>query len=805
MPFTAALLLTSFALGSDAITDLDAKNRLSIAWSRSAIKLVADPTQPSPASFQSAIDVALAAAELTPTDSQAWRVVQGIAETSDDGLPSAQAALRVAIDQLSRLDASDSVIRLARLSEAAERGMASENRVAAYEKLLQPSARQRVGNQIASRLSFDLALLQKRRGDSDGWNTRLREAVSLDPNFPTAAEALAGFEAGSGASTALIANALVTAITADPGNISSLYALARICMREGLYDEADHLVELAAQIGTLDLDYVLVDDMIAMRVLAQWGMGKHEEANKIAGARQSELNAILRRRMGDSAATDRREDEVGPRVTLPSSLACVRAAACKSGALPNAEKVMQEAIISLTEDEKSAGTNASAVAAIRLQKAWMLLTIGSSADVKEVQPLLDLIQTTTPLNDAAKTRFRGWLKLRANQPEAALAELQPIAEMDTGARVGVGLAQMALGRTKESAVNQLAVARANRDTAIGLYASDRVFDIVKSRPTPTPEATAIREAITRMPKQVWKLATDQGQALLCSATFGTPLNAFDSIPLTITLQNRSGLTLAILPSGPIESRAALLLNASVIGKRPISLPPWIFPIDRKLQLKPLETLSFEVDMARTPLADVLLADPLSGAIIESHVVSNFRLTIERVQAGFMGNISESAVLRSPSLRVNAGWREDALSEIRHPDNMGDTLKLVMLAYDLVAQAQKNSTAPPDAAWNEITEAWKKLSAPAQAWTLMVLPKSKLDLIAPLLEAAKASTDSMVRMSYLLRWVESPDDVMLAAAVRSGGRLASVAEGVKALLQSRARDAADVNQQTGGGGVMGGDH
>ena len=51
-------------------------------------------------------------------------------------------------------------------------------------------------------------------------------------------------------------------------------------------------------------------------------------------------------------------------------------------------------------------------------------------------------------------------------------------------------------------------------------------------------------------------------------------------------------------------------------------------------------------------------------------------------------------------------------------------------------------------------------------------------------------------------VVAPDDVTLAAAIRSGGRLATAAESVKALLQSKALDAADVNQSLEDAGVFG---
>ena len=214
-------------------------------------------------------------------------------------------------------------------------------------------------------------------------------------------------------------------------------------------------------------------------------------------------------------------------------------------------------------------------------------------------------------------------------------------------------------------------------------------------------------------------------------------------------------------------------------------------------------MEFTVDLGRTTLMDVLLGDPIAGAIISGRIISNFRLTTERVHAGFMGSVGETSLLRIPAVRIGPGWCEDALSEIRHPDSSSDMVKLVMYAYHLSREGFASGKTDMDPAWSEICEAWTRLPAAAQAWTLMVLPKSNLTALEPMLEAARVSKDPMVRISYLLRWVESPDDVMLVAAARGDGRLAITAAGVKARLVGRARDAAAVNQGLEDAGVFGG--
>ena len=793
--------VTGLFAAPDNLLELDASRRLGAAWSRSAVQLVADSSMPDTDCFVAAVEVALLAAELAPENAQGWRTVVSVAELAPEESQTAAAAMSRALKEIGKLDPADSVVHLARLTDAAERGTVAEDRVAAYEQLLKPESRARLAPPVSARLAFDLALLQKRRGEPEAWVKWLRESCALDPSFPTGTETLAGVEAGLGSPLEVVARALVDAVTADPGNIPTLNALARVCLHEGLYAEADRLLELASKAAALDLDYRVVDDIVADRVIALWGQGLHAEAAKVADARQAELNAMLRRRLGETTATETQEDvNAGPTVTLPSSLASVRAALGRSAGLPNLDASVELAVRSLGDERTLADGDPKAQAALDLQSAWLQATIGDAA---AAATLLASVEKVAPLTDQAKARFDGWLKLRRNENEAALAALQPIAEQDPAAKLGMGMALEALGRPKEAAAAYVAVARARRGTVVGVYAADRLFGLVKARPSASAEAETVRQALAKLPKSVLSLVSEQGQALLVTLRFAAPPTTLDSVPLTITLQNRTSIPLEIAPNGPIESRAAVLLSAAVVGQRPVSLSPWILALDRRFQLKPLEQMSIDVDMARTPLASVLLSDPLSGALIEARMVTNFRLTAERVQAGFMGNLSESAMLRIPAVQVDAAWREDALGEIRQPDRPEDLMKFALLAFDLASRAAKGETGL-EPSWKALNDAWLLLPPSAQAWALMVLPKTRPDAMAPILEAAKVSTDERVRVSYLLHWVDSPDDVQIAAAERSGGRMAKIAAGVRGLLRAKARDAADVNQDLGGGSAFGSD-
>ena len=830
MPFAAIFTICAALSQSPTETmELDAARRLSAAWSRAAVAMLAEPGTPGAESFVGALEVALAAAELAPNEAQAWRTVMDLAELGDADQPQVAAANSRALKELGRLDPADDSVRLARVIDAIERGPTADDRLKAYERLLAPESRKTLGVPVSARIAFDLALLEKRRGSMGGWQKWLRESTAIDPFFPLAAETLAGVEAGSGAPLKDVATALARSITADPGSIVSLCALSRICLHEGAYEDAERLLALASRAADLNIELTLVDDLIADRMLALWGLGRHDDALKAFDARRRQVNAALRRRLGDSGASAAEgEQSAGPQVHLPSSENSVWVAVLASqlmsasGSLEAAKEADRKRLDAAIEytlsglaQEQEQETSEAAKAVIALQRAWIGATVGDPATVED---LLATAQRTAPMSDEAVARFQGWVRLRRNDFEGALALLQPIAAKDPAARVGMAMAMAGLGRQRDAAGEFLQVARDNRDNVVGLFAADRLHALLGKRVGASGEAAAVREAVRSIPEAVFALTTQQAQALATSVTFGPPTNAFESLPLRIAIQNRTALPLEITPNGPIESKIALRLEATIIGEsRPVSLPPSIIPIDRRMQLKPRDTLTLEVDMARTPLGGALLRNPLAGIIIEARVITNFRLTADNTPAGFLGNISEKAMLRLPATVVTPGWREDAIGELRNPDLPADLVKLVQFAHDL-SRAQNTGTkgeAEPksedeskriEAGWAVVNDAWRKLPPLAQAWALMVLPNGEGQFVSlgPILEEAKVSKSESVRLSYLLRWVKSQEDPQFEAAARSGGRVAAVASGVKAMRRAITADEADTTQGAGDIGVLGGD-
>lgn len=133
LSFAATFLACALAGGQDNLVELDATQKLSIAWSRAAIQMIYAPVDPTPENYAGSLEVARAAAALDPNESEAWRIVLELADATSDGIPQARPAAIEAALQLSKLDPNDLVIRLLRLSDAVDRSVTAEDRIISYE------------------------------------------------------------------------------------------------------------------------------------------------------------------------------------------------------------------------------------------------------------------------------------------------------------------------------------------------------------------------------------------------------------------------------------------------------------------------------------------------------------------------------------------------------------------------------------------------------------------------------------------------------------------------------------------------
>lgn len=794
-----ATMVLSFALSGTAEKTLEAEalQRLSVAWGRASMQMISEPEEPTPENYAGALEIARMAAELAPNDPEGWMSVLEISNATNGAMPSATVAANEAVIQLCKLSPNNLVMRLSRLNDVVNRSTTADKRISAYEHFLQPSSVSKISTQVASRLAFDYSLLLRRRGDGDASLMQLRQAVKLDPSFPAAASQLAAYALETSSSFTVTANALVDAILANPNEISYFKELGDICLTQGMYDQADMLLGIAARIAEKNLMSNEFEGLLAQQMLARWGMGKHQKADALFQARKQQVFDIAREKINSGLPVETLTD-------MTATMNSIHALICKSGSLPNSEEALADVDAVLDNQLESAKDNPAQRATLLLAKAWLCLAVG--ANTQSVESWLKETEDLQLLSAEAKIKFSGWMKLREGMTAEAIEILKPISAKNPGAHLGYALALAKSGNTKEAAKEFAAIARADRAHALGLYASDQLFQIVNKRMGPSDKAPEIQVALDRLPKEFALFAKDETPFVKVSAEFlSTTAKPFESLPCKIEITNQSPITLAISSDGPIETRAAIVLELISGGKIPQILPPIIFLLDRQIEIARNEKMSFVVDIARTPAAMALLQSPLEGAYLQLEMITNFRLTLETVMPGFFGRATSKNSIRISPVVCNAAWRDEALGSIHHCDKPNDLAILVLLAFDLAGRSGDTASASEvKEGWAEVAEAWKSLPPAAQAWTLMVLPKEPIVMTDPIMKAAKQSQDVRVQMSALLRWVDTEEDPFLNAIERGGNQqLITVASSVRARIANRLLREAKVVESTEEFGIFGG--
>ena len=798
LSFATLALTMALSAPPEKTVEVEALQRLSGAWSRAAMQMISEPEVPAPENYEGAVVISRMAAELQPNDAEGWRSLLEIADATDEGMLSSATAANEAVLRMSKLAPGNLVLRLARLDEVVNRSTTAEERITAYEHLLQPASIDKISRQVASRLAFDYSLLLRRRGDADAAMIRLRESVKLDRWFPSATSQVAAYELEADSSLEIRSNALVDAILANPTEISHFKELGHICMGQGMYEQADILFGIASRIASRNLMSNEFESLLIQQMLARWGMGKHQKADNIFQARKQEILEITKEKINSGLAAQ-------PVTALTPAMNTIHAVMCKSGSLPNAQEALDEAISGLDMQIEAMKDNPSRRILLLMEKTWVSIGVGSN--LESAQPWIDEIQSSPLLSEKAKAKLNGWMKLRAGMTDQAIEILKPLASSDPGARLGYALALSKAGNVKDAAQEFATIVRADPAHALGLYANDQLFQIVNKRLGSSSQASEIMKAFERLPPGMFQFSKDESPFIKVSAEFlSTTAKPFESMPCKIEIINKCPMTLTISTDGPIESRAAIILEVISGANVPKILPPIIILIDEQIEIAPNEKLSFVIDISRLPAAAELLKTPLDGAYLQVELVTNFRLTLDAVVPGFLGRTTDKKSLRISPVVCNAAWRDESLGSIFHCDKPDDLATLVLLAFDLASRSGDVSAQDEvKEGWAEVAKAWKQLPAAAQAWTLMVLPKEPASMISPIVKAAKESQDVRVQTSALLRWVDSEDDPFLSALERGGNQqLITIASSIRAKIADQLRGAAQLTESKDEFGVLGGD-
>lgn len=778
----------------------EGRMRLARLLVRSSLELVR-AEEPRTDDYRVALAMTEWATELAPEWTDAWRVLVQLASLGEGLDESGADRLQRALTAIVRQDPTDEVARLRLLSLAIDRFPTAEQRVAAYERLLDPANRGRLGGPVAARLAFELALLLHRSGDVEGYARWLAESVALDPTFAAATEAAAGFLRHRAVDPVGEAELFVAAMLANPVNPLPRELLASICLREAAFAAASRLHDLT--IATTPLDDPASAGFVAAKALALWAQGTPDRAIALIDARQKELDQIARMQV---RAQDPEIDLAGleqVRARPDRQVATLRAIILRSTGSPEADAAVGTAMLAMQLDFEDAEQLdpdpelTRRLAELGIDSIGFLLWM--SPDPEGPTRMLAEVATQVELSERARRRLDGWIALRRGEVDAAIALLEPATD-DPLAMLGLADAYLAAGRRSDAARTYLAVHRAGPGTALGVWARDRLAEII-ARPVPASDvATRLDALVGTVPSTYDRLVLGEGRSVGVTLRSTKPSYApLEPVQLVAEIVNATDLPLAIGSEGPIEPNLAVLAQATIAQlDRPVAAPPMVVPLQRRFRLGPRERLAIPIDLSLGSFGEVLDRTALAGSNISVRAISNFR-PVEggALQPGVLGAKGEASQVRVEGVRVTSGWIEDAVAAVRVADRAEDLPLMSLLAA--VGVATEGAPQLPEGEfdaigqiWEAMQEGWTHLDPAGQAWLLTSLPATPSPGMTALVDNARSSNDRVVMLGYILGRSRGSDDPVLRRAIASDdARLSLIARLVADRLERRQAQPADL--------------
>ncbi|MSR69541.1 MAG: hypothetical protein EXS17_04265 [Phycisphaerales bacterium] len=764
------------------------------------------PTDLAPVELEAAIFFATKSALLAPNDPIRWRMLLGLSGFAGDIMPAAVEAGQRALEQLTRLEPADEVIRLRRLLHEIGRYQKAEETTQVFKRYLTPETIKIIGVPVASRLSFDLALLELRMGDVDAFGRDLAQALALSPSFPAAAETAAGFANERLDDPVAEAELLVTAILANPIEERMWGRLGALLMQEGAYGSAARVYQLAALAGRAKKgNEAIVDLIVTDQALALWASGRADDAVAVLQRHIAICteNQTVQYQMYNPTLT-RAECVLIPFMT-PPLVAVVDAAIKVSAKHQKAAAAIARMIDASKEqaeqdDPTQRPSQTGAVASIEarrrqaefaasglLDTAMTAALIG--ADAPLVQGLIDAAEKRAPLNDDAKLRISAWMKMKAGDGAGALAILDQSTSTAPAAQFMRAKARAAAGNLKDAARGFFAIATSERGNLIGILAAAEFKELVGADIPARPSVASLDGIVASIPPAFEQYLAGSTKAFLFQVIPEKIIvEAFDPIRYRLIVTNQSDLTMAVALGGPIKQNVLLqprLNSSSAAGVE--RLLPQIIPFDRAIQLAPSESMEMLWDMSFTEVGFRLNLDPIAGSTLSVRGALNFNAEAGSFNPGTLGASPSVPNVEVAGVRVNDQWIDAAIARAAAPETDEDLRTLVLLIY--AAKSKLLSAEQAAVAWKAITDGFAKLPAHGQAWVLLVGPRNVNEL-HPVLELARATTSGDVRGAYLLNYCISPEDPQLAAALRSDEPFAKMAHSVIAARFQREAARAD---------------
>ncbi|MGI9014655.1 MAG: tetratricopeptide repeat protein [Phycisphaerales bacterium] len=704
--------------------------------------------------------------DLAPEDEQILRIYADAQRLlNDDAI---RPKLTAAIAQL---DPKDEFIRLERINDVLNRYQTAGERMTAIERLLDPANMKTLGQAVASRLAFDLALLYQRQGDVDNMATWLGRASTIDQTNKDAATMAAGFFDVRISDPFAAAELLVNALMSDPTDVRIATGLANHLLNNGAYNGATRLLRLSV-LGHKPAGQTPSNDLLADLALAQWAGGDSDAALSTIRGRRRDIDEAARMRAwrerpGMTAAE--RSEIFGP---VPLTLGTVELAIRQHHDPDRINTVISGIEGTIRTDFKAienipAEERAQVLLTLAMLKVWL------GSDAEGADAILREAATIMPLTEDAQARFGGWLALRRGDAAGAIALFEPVAEKDAAAALGLALAQIEAGNSGIGGEMLQKLARSQPGTVMGVWAREKVESMFQSTLQPSELSTRLERLASSIPKVIDRWPTAPTHLMSVRVEPVKPsFGPYEPVLLRVQVSNNSGMPLGVGPNAAIQRNIIVQPRLTVSRRVAVDEPaPIVIDIGKRLRLNPGDRIDFMIDLRLDPFASLLDAFCLTGTSIELRSTVNPRaLSSGAIATGMMGSTFRTPVFRVDGVEVTPEWVDNAIDSLAELDSKDDVVTTALLLR-LVAVGGATTAIPQEQihrAADAVAEVFSRFDPYSQAW--LVSQTVNHPELGGVLEMAQSSDNTYVRLAHLVKHAVEPTDPILQAARRSEDEL-----------------------------------
>lgn len=718
------------------VLSMPAKAQVSAERASDALEMVANldlglNAPVSPLDYTMAMHLMDMALELDPTDADLARSVVEAAWLAADHEQLIEATRAVV-----RNDPSDTVAQLRLISAIVNREQTVEARIAAYTRFIDQGA-ESIDASVRSRLSLDMALLERERGNETEFLSALRKSAKLDPTNKEAQSLVAQHYSLRIKESSTRMRLQMRLLYADPLDPHVHIAIARLAASEGATDVAWRFLNNGISIFQIDAG-IVPNDLQEQRLSLMW---QQQGPQSIL----DELNPSLAdRRATNQTLIDARieADEPYDDIPMPDELRYspgtdrIRLLAAYiledqstvDSVLRDLELTLVANYETLEEQMRVRGSNKGLLIRGYLQEVatyqTMRAIVGISAD--DIQQDITRIIGDVPEFQRMFEPFEAFSLYASGKYELARSTASESLEESAPRDLIIALCTQALGERDEAIEQFEALTHEYPLQATGAIARSILSTLTDDSDQITDEGNIMREIGDGIPLWIDKMITlPENTMRLSVKSIQRQYDAGERSTLELTLANLSSIPLSMGNSQPIDSSFLVVPGFREDGGDFQGFGRGkVLDLSRRLRLNPLEEFRVLVDPDAIQTSWLLDSQPQTAIRQRWRVLQGFKA----LASGGILNSPFSLVSETPIVERSVLGEiyepVDGLLDAINSDNPSRFMNGVMAVNAIMLKPETRSDltdADIESFVNALADRYARSDTSTKIWMLGKLP------------------------------------------------------------------------------------